>query len=221
MSVVVVGGEERARRSSSWIKPVLAAAALIALAIFLWSVWDHQAVMEWTRRARPIPFFSLMAILPAFGAPITPFFVIAGATFGATRGLAGSMLALAVNLTLCYAAARALRPIVKRLLRRFGYELPNVAERRKGSVRFTLAVKLAPGVPAFIKHYVLGVAGVPFALYLGLSLLVTGTYAALFVFLGESLLLHDRRRTLIAAAVLGVIALGVCVWRWRRRLARA
>jgi hypothetical protein len=33
-------------------------------------------------------------------------------------------------------------------------------------------VKLAPGIPQFVKHYGLGVAGVPFGLYLGASMLI-------------------------------------------------
>ena len=63
----------------------------------------------------------------------------------------------------------------------------------EGPLRFTLAVKAAPGVPSFVKNYVLGMVGIPFALYFGLSLLVTGAYAALCIVLGESLLTNDSR----------------------------
>jgi uncharacterized membrane protein YdjX (TVP38/TMEM64 family) len=203
-----------------WVMYALAAAALAALIFFLWSAWDHDAFLAWLRQARPRTFFAALAILPALGVPMTPFFMLAGATFGARLGLVGSLLALATNLTLCYAVARSgVRPWIASFLRRFDYELPDFAERRKGSVRFTLLVKLAPGVPAFAKHYALGVAGVRFAVYFFIAMLITGLYAAALVVLGESVLDHNVDRSIGAAAIVAVLALGL--WWWGRRRARA
>jgi uncharacterized membrane protein YdjX (TVP38/TMEM64 family) len=175
--------------------------------------------MGWIRDAGPLPLFGAMAILPAFGMPLTPFFILAGATFGVARGLLGSGVALALNLALCYWIARSgMRPRLVSLLRRFSYELPDFEEKDKGAVRFTLAVKLAPGVPGFAKNYVLGVAGVPLAVYFGLSMLITGAYATALVVLGESFLEHNLDHTIIAGAV--VIALAIGVWLWRRKSRR-
>jgi uncharacterized membrane protein YdjX (TVP38/TMEM64 family) len=158
--------------------------------------------------------------LPVVGVPITPFFVVAGATFGARYGLIGSCIAIGVNLAICYWTARLMRPTLESLFRRFNYPLPPVRPTGRRAVRFTLALKLAPAVPQFVKNWGLGLARVPFAICFPISILVTGAYAASLIFLGESLLRHDLPRVLIAGGV--VVALGVGLWLLgKRRKARA
>jgi uncharacterized membrane protein YdjX (TVP38/TMEM64 family) len=199
-----------------WVKRVLLGAAVLGLLFLLWSVWDHDAILRWLERARPLPFFALMALLPMLGLPLTPFFVIAGATFGIALGALGSISALAANLFASYLIGRWLRPSIAALLKRLGYELPDFTTRQHGALRFTLAVKLAPGVPAFVKTYGLAVAGVRFGWYFGVSMLITGAYGISIIVLGDSLFDHDRQRVVLALGVLVVLAVGV--WAWRRRL---
>lgn len=202
-----------------WVKRIVVAAAVVGLALLVWSIWDHEAVLAWMGRARPLPFFATMAILPAIGAPLTPLFLLAGATFGVRVGLIGSGLALAANLVLCYWIARSsLRARLASLMRRFDYEIPDFRGASKDAVRFTLMVKLAPGIPGFVKNYGLGVAGVPFALYFAASMLITGAYAACLIVLGESLFEHELNRSLAAAAIVAALAAGL--WWWRRRQGR-
>lgn len=203
--------------STTWALRVLGAGALLALAMLLWNAWDHQAFIAWREEAGVLPFFLAMAILPALGVPITPFFIVAGATFGVLIGLAGTAIALSTNLVLCYWIARSgLRPWLGRLLARTRYRIPDF-KKGEGALRFALLVKLAPGVPIFIKHYLLGMAGVPFWIYFGVSALITGIYAGAFVVLGESLLEHDLGTSAAAIAVLGLVALAIYLW--RRRIA--
>ena len=110
-----------------------------------------------------------------------------------------------------------LGPDLVAFLRRFKHELPDYAERdTKDAVRFTLLVKFAPGLPAFAKNYMLGLSGVPLAVYFLLSMLINGVYAVLFVVLGESLLEHDLRGIALPVAVLVLAALCVAVWYGRR-----
>lgn len=199
------------------VKRVLVGLGLAALAFALWSAWDREAMTAWKEDAGPLPFFAAMALLPAVGIPMTPFFVMAGATFGVGLGLLGSGAALGLNLALCYAIARSgLRVRLESLLQRIGYELPDFAERDKGAVRFTLLVKFAPGAPGAAKNYLLGLTGVPFPLYFGLSMLTGSAYAALCVVLGVSLFEHDVGRVIAAAAVVLVLALALAAW-WRGR----
>jgi uncharacterized membrane protein YdjX (TVP38/TMEM64 family) len=192
----------------------IGAVAVAGVVVLMWWIWNQEAVLQWVRSARPLPFFALMAILPAIGMPMTPLFIVAGATFGARVGLGGSLLALAANLTLCYVAGRALRPVLRPLLDRFRYRLPDLETKTKKAATVTIAVKLAPGVPAFVKHYALAVAGVPFAVYFVLSMLITGAYGASLVVLGRSLFEHEVNHTVWIALALVVLAFGL--WRWRR-----
>jgi uncharacterized membrane protein YdjX (TVP38/TMEM64 family) len=202
-----------------WVRLALAAVALAGILYLVWSAYDHQAVMAWLRGLRPLPFFAAMALVPALGMPTTPLYVFAGASFGPVLGLIGSCVALAVNLVLCYWIARRLRPQLAWLLRRFRTELPDFAERDRGVVRFTLGVKLAPGVPTFVKNYALGFVGVPFKPYFAVSMLFTAVYAAAFVMMGDSLVEHELgRTTLVAVALLAAVALAIA---WRRRKQRS
>ncbi len=206
-------------RATTAMKRAISALALAGLLLLLWSVWDREALMDWIRSARLLPFFATMALLPAVGVPITPFFVLAGATFGSRVGLVGSLLSLGANLALCYFVARSsLQPRLVALLRRFDYELPNFAAGGKSALRFALVVKATPGVPAFVKNYGLGAAGVPFGVYFATSMSVTGLYAALLIVLGESLFDHDLRKTLVAGgALLLAVAVFLLIRRpWRR-----
>ena len=202
-----------------WLRRMLNVVAVAGVAYLVWVVWDRDLLAAWIRDARPLPFFVALAVLPALGVPLTPFFVIAGATFGIRLGLIGTLLALAFNLTLCYWIARSsVRPRLEALFRRFDYQLPDFGRDDRSALRFTLLVKLAPGVPGFVKNYGLGAAGVPFPLYLGLSMLITGAYATAFVVLGESIFDHDLRQATIAVVAIAALALGL--WWWARRPVR-
>jgi uncharacterized membrane protein YdjX (TVP38/TMEM64 family) len=198
-------------------KRVLAGLGLAALAVVVWWAWDHDAMMAWKADAGALPFFAAMAVLPAIGMPITPFFVLAGATFGVGIGLLGSGVALGLNLALCYGIARSgLRPWLESLLQRFEYELPDFEEKKRGALRFTLLVKLTPGAPAVAKNYLLGLTGVPFSLYFVSSMLITGAYAVLCVVVGVSLFEHEIRRSLAIGAAIVALSLGLLWWHRRR-----
>jgi uncharacterized membrane protein YdjX (TVP38/TMEM64 family) len=198
-----------------WAARLLAIATIAAVLVALWLAWDREALLARWQNAGPLPFFAAMAILPAFGAPLTPFTIVAGATFGRQLGLIGTWTALAANLALCYALAQLLRPWLATLVARFGYDLPRFSPPKQGAVRFTLAVKAAPGLPAFVKNYGLGVAGVPFAAYFIVSMLITGLYATALVLVGESLLSHRAGRAL--AVALAALVCAFVLWRRFRR----
>jgi uncharacterized membrane protein YdjX (TVP38/TMEM64 family) len=206
------------RSATRWLKPVAAVIVALVAAYILWSAWDHRAVMDWIYRLRPVPYFLVMALLPAVGFPLTPFFLFAGASFGIAVGLIGSLVALAINLVVCFAIARRMRGPLQSLLRRFKYELPDFGARRQGSLRFAFTVKAAPGIPGFVKHYSLGLAGVPFPHYFIVALSMSGIYAAASVVVGDSLFDHDLGRTIATIAILAG-ATAVVVW-LRRRGAR-
>src|SRR6188472_154640 len=72
----------------------LGATVVAAIGLGIWSAWDDRTLLAWKRDANPLVFFTGMAIAPLVGVPMTPLFVIAGATFGVSLGLVGSAAAL-------------------------------------------------------------------------------------------------------------------------------
>jgi len=193
---------------------VLKLVAVSLIVGLLWAHWDHDAFLKWKENAGPVPFFLALAVLPAMGVPTTPFYLLAGATFPLPLALGGSLVALVVNLLICYAISKGpLRRVFVRWLARGDYELPDL--REKGAWRFSLLVKFMPGVPAFVKNYLLGLAGVPFAIYLSVSIFASSIYIGSLVVLGESAMDRDPAKAITAAAVL--LIAGGTVWWIRRR----
>lgn len=212
--------QTRAIRSRTRVlKVVLSVAAAVIVLYLAWSLWDHEALTEWLRKAPPLPYFTAMALAPLVGVPLTPFFIMAGAAFGALLAALGTLAALGVNLGISYVIARTMRPALAAVFDHMGYELPAFRPKEKGSLRFALAVKFAPGIPAAVKNYALAVAGIGAPLYFGLSMLVTGTYGLGIVLLGDSLFDHDGGR--VAVTVLVLVVLLIAVWWWRSRKMRA
>lgn len=209
---------ERGVRPGLWRRAVgmLVLALLVAA---LWVTTDRQTILAWKQEAGPVPFFIALALLPAVGFPTTPFFVLAGAMYGVWVALLGSAAAVAVNLALCYWISRSgLRPWLERRLSRTKYKVPDLSASRGGAWRFSLLIKIAPGLPTFAKNYVLGMAGVPFGIYFAVSFGFTFFYAASFIVLGESIFDRDFGTAGIALGVLAVAG-GVLVW-FRLRRAR-
>lgn len=204
----------RGERPPAW-RGVLALVAVLAMAAALWLATDRQAVMEWKDGAGPAPFFAAMALLPALGFPMTPFFVAAGALYGPLIGLSGTAIAICVNLLVCYGISHsALRPRVVSLLGRIGYEPPDFSAARGHAWRFALLVRFAPAVPTFIKNYLLALTGVPLGIYLLVSFAFNFAYAAAFIVLGDSLLDRDWSDVILIVGVLCVG--GGAVWLVRR-----
>jgi len=194
--------------------------AIVGVAVIMyvvWSAYDHRAMMESLHALRPVPYFAVIAVLPAIGFPTTPLYILAGASFGIAVGLVGALIALAVNATLCFWVARRLRPVFERLVRRFQTELPDLSKREQGRLRFALGLKLAPGVPTFVKQYGLGMSGISFGLYMTVTMIVSGVFVAAFVVIGESLLDHRPGRTAVTLVVLAVLVASTVLYRRRRR----
>jgi uncharacterized membrane protein YdjX (TVP38/TMEM64 family) len=197
-----------------WPTVLIAVAASLLVVAAIWFAWNRDVVLAWKEQASPFAFFTIMAFLPAVGAPLTPFYIVGGATFGLTIGLVGSAAALLVNFSLTYFVARhSSSEWLRRALQRVGYELPNFESDTSNPMRFTFVVKFTPGLPTFLKNYLLGISGVPFRTYLGVSMLVAGLYAVPLMALGDSLFKHDRARLWIFVLA-GAAAF---VWWWRRR----
>jgi len=203
------------------VKLAIAGAALVVLAWFLLRGVDLRALAEtglvWLREAGPWTFFVAMAILPAIGFPISFFTLIAGPAFGLTISIPAAAAAMIVNMTINYWIARRwLRPVVEWFFRHTNYKIPR--SKAENHRILTVLVRVTPGLPYFAQGFVLGLAEVPFRIYLPISFAVQYSFAVGFLVFGEALM---RGRTgMIVVGVSILVAVAVVIQLLRRRYAR-
>jgi uncharacterized membrane protein YdjX (TVP38/TMEM64 family) len=186
--------EPRAKRKLPIVPLAIAAAAGAVAAFFLLRGVNFRAAEEQgigiIRSVGPWAFFSGCAILPAFGAPLTVFTITAGEVFAPMMTLGGviaaTMFAIAVNLALTYWLARyALRPLLSRIAARYDYRIPRVTGENALSV--AIAIRLTPGPPFFMQGYLLGLAEVPFRIYMVVSWICILPWAIGAIVLGKGI----------------------------------
>lgn len=203
-------------QAKDMLKPSLARRLLITagivllalgLAWYFFNGWDWEAFLAWKRQVGVVPFFAGLAVLPLIGVPTTPLFIIAGATFGLTTALAGTAIAIAINQALSYWLARhVLKQVLIGLLQRWGYELPAFTPGK--ALSFLILMRLAPGLPAFLKNYTTALFDIPFGIYLAVSWMITFAYALSFIVLGDSLYNGDLREGAVALLMLLAVVAG-------------
>jgi uncharacterized membrane protein YdjX (TVP38/TMEM64 family) len=203
------------------VKLAVAAVVLAMVAVLVLRDVDLPALvqrgMEMIRRVGAVGFFSAMALLPTVAVPLSIFTIVAGEAFGPQLGLgvviAIALAVLAFNLALTYWVARyALRPVLTRLLVRYGYTVPRVTP--DNALAVTLVMRLTPGPPYAVQGYVLGIAEVPFGLYMVVSWLCQAPWAVGFIVLGQGLL---KGNFMVAAKGLGVLIVLVIAVQWTRK----
>ena len=194
---------------------LLALLTLVVMAGLQWRVevsgWI-VSTMAVIRGAGPVTFFVAMALLPVLGFPIFPFNLAAGPAFSEQLGLGPVVVlasaAIAVNVSLTYWLARwALRPPLAWLVQRLGYRVPEIAPGN----HFALAVlvRVTPGPPFFFQSCLLGLAAIPFGIYLAVSWLVATAYSAGVILFGDALVQGRVKTALVALGLLGALAIGV------------
>jgi uncharacterized membrane protein YdjX (TVP38/TMEM64 family) len=198
------------------------AAVVVAVAVvFLLRGVDVVALKDQAfaliRGVGPATFFAAMAVLPTFAVPFSLFTIPAGEAFAPQFGMGGviaiCLAILALNLALTYWVARyAFRPMLTGLLKRFGYSVPRATP--ENALAITLLIRLAPGPPYALQGYILGIAEVPFGLYMVGSWLCQAPYAVGFIVLGQGLL---NGNFMLAAKGLGVLVVAVIAVQWWRR----
>lgn len=197
---------------------------ILMVALVVGGMWvflrvEPAAVADLKREIGPVRFFIALAILPGLGLPTTPFFVLAGATFSPWVNVVGISLSLAAHVTMCYWLARSwLRTWLVCLLNRFGYKMPHLQDR--DALRLALLIKMAPGLPTFLKNYAIGMSGISFWPYFLVTFGVTGCYAAVFATMGDSIMERDFGTGIISAALFIVIIVGLYFIRQRLRVER-
>lgn len=205
--------------------------ALVVAGVILYFVGWREA-LEWTKQivanatdkiaqAGPAVYFGLMAVLPGFGVPMAPFALGAGPIFGEKLGFPTiillGMLALTINLTVTYWLARRwLRPLLTRVLAKFGYNIPEVS--REDITDLIVLLRVTPGFPFFVQNYLLGLVDAPFLRYLVISCAIQWPINAGFMLFGDAL--SQGKGKLIITAVLCIVALSVGTQFVRRHMAK-
>lgn len=185
------------------------------------SVAIIDQVIAVIRAMGPLVFFLGMAVLPAFGAPLSFFSVAAGEAFAPQLTMPGvvcaAMAAIALNQALTYWLARyALRPVLQKLIARWHYEVPRIT--KDNALTVTIIVRNTPGPPYFMQGYLLGIGEVPFRLYMLVSWISVLPWTIGFIVLGKAAR-EGNFGKIIGAVVVIVLAI-VVVQVMRRRVAK-
>jgi len=137
---------------------------------------------------------------------------------GAGSVVVCAILATVVNVALSYwVAARGLRPLMERLMKWLGYDLPKMPEGTAWEA--ALLVRIVPGTPFFLQSYLLGLARVPFGIYMVVSSLVPAAYIIGTILAGDALMRGDKGALAAAGLVFALAAVGL--HRLRKKLQAA
>jgi uncharacterized membrane protein YdjX (TVP38/TMEM64 family) len=213
--------EPRKRRKLPLVKLALVGVVVGAVGYLLLRGMNYREAgrecLAYIRSAGPWVFFCAAAIAPAFSAPLSLFTLSAGEIFAKQMtmpGVIAAMLAaITVNLAFTYWLARyALRPILSRVVEYYGYTIPRLAGGNAMSI--TLFLRLTPGPPFFLQSYILGLAEVPFRLYMVVSFICNVPITIALVVLGKGI--FNGNLSLIITGI-GVIAAASIAVHWIRK----
>ena len=221
----LTAARHRRRRRAALVVCALGGLALAGVAATLppetWGRLRNLAgeVADWVRGLGAGWFFAAFAVLPAVGFPVSVFAFAAGSLFGPVLGLpavlALSGLSMAASMTISYGLARfVLRPWVARMLGFLGYAAPVVPAGKQRM--FVLLVRVTPGVPYVVQSFLLGLAEVPFRIYLTISWVAATAGVSLMIVFGDALM--KGRGKVALAALAGVVLVVVAVKYIRSRL---
>jgi uncharacterized membrane protein YdjX (TVP38/TMEM64 family) len=170
-----------------------------------------QQGLATVQQAGPLVFFGAMALLPAVGAPLSPFSLTAGSIFGAQMGMllviACALAAVTVNILLTYWLARyAFRPLLEKIVVRLGYKLPEV--EAGDAADLIVILRVTPGMPFPAQNYLLGLARVPFVKYAVISCVIQWAFNAAFILFGEALMQGKGKLALLGFSALLALTAG-------------
>lgn len=133
----------------------------------------------------PVVFFSAFAVLPAFGFPISAFYLMAAALYPLGVNLAACTLGLLCSMTIGYwLAAGIFKPLLEKLLARTKHRVPKVYPDEQASI--TLLIRITPGMPFMFQNFILGLAEVRYKTYILVSWPIQIAWAIALLVLGES-----------------------------------
>ena len=151
-----------------------------------------------------------IAILPGFGAPVSPMLVLCGALTTKTGSLFAAWFLTAAAMwanagwTYLFAVGPG-RKFAQAFLDKFmkkGMKVPQVE-----GFQLAMILRVTPGIPFPVQNYLLGVVGVNAKVYWVVTIPVLSFWALGFVIFGEGLLEGDGKLVVTGAGFLVVISL--------------
>jgi uncharacterized membrane protein YdjX (TVP38/TMEM64 family) len=168
-----------------WLQVVSIAGFMLLGLYLLVPHVDIAGFLAWLRAGGPWFFYLAFALLTLVGFPSTPFFLIGGAAFPLWQNVVGATLGMALHFILAFLVSSCwLRQSMRRLLEKRGLSPPDV--QADNAWRVAVMLKFAPGVPMFLKSHLMGVAGIPFKVFMIVSMASTWVYAVAVLTMGKS-----------------------------------
>ena len=194
---------------------VMIAGVLVLRGMNLEAIFDEA--MQRISAAGPWAFFIAMALLPTVGVPFLAFTLTVGPAFRAQLGLGGVLIACAaslfINITLAYWLARCwLRPWLEKIVTRYGYKVPQVVSRTD-QFEMTLLLRITPGPPFLLQNCLLGLAKIPFPLYIAISETVLMLHTTALVIFSEALVRGRGGQALFGASLFIAVLLAIHILR--------
>lgn len=168
-----------------WLYAGLAVLALGVAVLWLFALdFDWQAIPRAMDKLDTATVVVLTTILPVAGFPISMVYLLIGARFGPALGLAVVSGITACHLLGTHWVARSfLRGPLTRLIERRKHHVPEVPPGENGAI--ALMIMLAPGIPYFIRNYVLALSGIPLRVYFAIAMPVHVLRSYVALFLGD------------------------------------
>lgn len=188
---------------------VFALLLVSGVGLLLWAGADWELWAENLTHLHPLAFLAAMSLLPVVGFPISAFYFFAGVVYGWALGIPLCLGALAINMSLSYVFTRTLlRAPLLELVRRRGLELPRV-KTATYQFRMTFLIRTVPGPPFPFQNYLLALAGIPFRIYLPISLAAQGVIGSVVIVTSSLLTLHLEPWMLIVGALVFFVTAGI------------
>jgi uncharacterized membrane protein YdjX (TVP38/TMEM64 family) len=187
-----------------------------ALVYYMWTL--HPDFEYWQSlldrglqylKAHPTALILSLAILPGIGFPISPLLILVGIVLGERYGILTACImglcAQAICTTWTYILSTG--PLRKTLIRTILKNRP-IPELTQSNVwRLGLILRITPGIPYALQNVVLGVMGMPFMIYMIISIPIQGLYAVGFMVTGGAIFKGNIGLAISAVTLLIVVIL--------------
>lgn len=202
--------KERLRNPRWWLIGfllLLAAAAVFYLNHrygFFKHIHTHIASYHW------VIVFLLVSALPVFGFSIAICYLVIGSKFGAGWGMVVITLATAVHLLGSHWIANSfLRKRIEKFIAKKKYKVPHVPEGENFSI--SLMTVIIPGLPYFVRNYLLALAGIPLKTYFWVCLPAYVIRSMLTIFAADFSADLTASKTAFLAGIL-VVKVAICAY---------